>query len=64
MIVAGDHVRKDMMGWGEHTLKSMLEKAGITVQPVLRGLGELPAFADIFIGHALDAATDAGIVLE
>jgi sirohydrochlorin cobaltochelatase len=64
MIVAGDHVRKDMIGDGAHTLKRILEGAGITVQPVLSGLGEIPAFADIFIDHALDAAKDACIVLK
>ena len=64
MLVAGDHVRKDMIGEGTHTLKSVLENAGFIVQPVLSGLGEMPAFADVFIQHCLDAAKDAGIVLE
>lgn len=63
MIVAGDHVRKDMIGEGERTLQTMLETAGIDVKPVLTGLGEIPEFAEIFVQHALDSATDAGIML-
>ena len=63
MIAAGDHVRKDMTGEGPHTLKTQLEEEGISVLPVMKGLGEISAFADIFVQHTADAARDAGIVL-
>jgi sirohydrochlorin cobaltochelatase len=63
MIVAGDHVRKDMIGKGSDTLKTRLEKEGLTVLPVISGLGEIISFAEIFAQHAADAARDAGIQL-
>jgi len=64
MIVAGDHVRKEMIGCGSTTLQSLLEKEGFTVIPVVKGLGEITAFADIFVQHAADAARDDGIELH
>jgi sirohydrochlorin cobaltochelatase len=63
MIVAGNHVRKDMVGNGSGTLKTRLDNEGFTVLPVVTGLGENTAFADIFVQHAADAARDAGIEL-
>jgi sirohydrochlorin cobaltochelatase len=64
MIVAGDHVRKDMVSSGSGSLKSRLEARGFTVMPVFKGLGEEDDFADIFVQHAMDAARDAGIELR
>lgn len=64
MIVAGDHVRKEMVGDRPDTLQKMLEKGGITVYPVLQGLGENDSFGDIFARRAAHAAMDAGIELE
>ncbi len=64
MVVAGDHAMNDMAGSDQGSWKSMLEKAGIEVVPVLRGLGQQDAFAEIFVRHAMDAAKDAGIELK
>ena len=58
MLVAGDHVRNDMIFW-----KSILEKEKIEVIPVIRGLGELDSVVDIIIGHLIDASKEAGIEL-
>jgi len=64
MIVAGDHVRKDMVSDGPQSLKVQLEEKGFTVVPVFKGLGEEDDFADIFVQHAMDAARDARIELR
>lgn len=63
MIVAGDHVRKEMVSDGPGSLKTWLEDEGFTIVPVFKGLGEEDGFADIFVQHAADAARDAGIEL-
>lgn len=55
MVVAGDHASNDMVGDEEDSWKSRLEAAGIEVVPVLRGLGELGAWADIYVDHLKDA---------
>lgn len=64
MVVAGDHAMNDMAGPEPDSWKSILEKNGFEVITVKRGLGELDAFADIFVNHTVDAARDAGIVLK
>ena len=64
MIVAGDHATNDMAGPEEDSWKSVMEKAGIDVVPVLHGMGENDRVAEIFVRHAADAARDAGIVLK
>lgn len=64
MLVAGDHVRKDMVGDGPRSLKTRLEAKGFVVVPIFKGLGEEDAFADIIVQHAMDAARDAGIELR
>lgn len=64
MVVAGDHVRKEMVGSEPGTLKMVLENEGFIVRPVVKGLGEINAFADIFADHAAVAAQEAGIDLR
>jgi sirohydrochlorin cobaltochelatase len=66
MVVAGDHAINDMAGTDpeEPSWQMILEKEGFEVITVKKGLGELDAFADIFVRHAADAAADAGIVLK
>ncbi|HFQ95395.1 MAG TPA: sirohydrochlorin cobaltochelatase [Anaerolineae bacterium] len=59
MVVAGEHVKNDMAGEDEDSWKSTLTADGYQVDVMLTGLGELPAFQDIFIQHARDAATHA-----
>jgi len=51
MSVAGDHVRNDMVGPEEKSWKSILEKEGITCEPVLKGLAEHQEFVDIWVDH-------------
>lgn len=64
MVVAGDHALNDMAGSEPGSWKSILEENGFEVVVLKRGLGEEDAFATLFINHAVDAAKDAGIVLE
>lgn len=66
MVVAGDHALNDMAGTDleEPSWQMILEKEGFEVVTVKKGLGELDAFADIFVNHAADAAADAEIVLK
>ncbi len=64
MVVAGNHAMNDMAGPDENSWKSVLERNGFEVVIVKHGLGEKDAFADIFVSHAVDAAKDAGIVLQ
>lgn len=55
MVVAGDHVKNDMAGDEEDSWKSILQADGYQVDVVMRGLGEMPAFRDIFVQHARTA---------
>ncbi|WP_446009939.1 sirohydrochlorin cobaltochelatase [Candidatus Electrothrix sp.] len=66
MVVAGDHAMNDMTGTDveKPSWQMTLEKEGFEVITVKKGLGELDAFADIFVQHAADAAADADIVLK
>ncbi|MHB8811571.1 MAG: sirohydrochlorin cobaltochelatase [Desulfobulbaceae bacterium] len=64
MVAAGDHARKDIVGPPPRGWRSFLESEGLTVVPVLSGLGEHDPFATIFVRHAAAAAADAGIVLR
>lgn len=64
MVVAGDHAMNDMAGPEVDSWKSRLEKEGISVVTVQRGLGEEREFARLFVRHAMEAARDAGIVLH
>ncbi len=64
MVVAGDHAMNDMAGPDPDSWKSVMTKAGIKVVPILHGLGEQDAFAQIFVKHAADAAADNGIKLQ
>lgn len=60
MVVAGDHANNDMAGDEEDSWKSMFEAEGIKVVPVLRGLGEVNAWADIYVRHLKEAMADKG----
>lgn len=64
MIVAGDHATNDMAGPEEDSWKSLLTKAGYSVEAQLIGLGSNDEFAAIFIDHIADAAREAGITLR
>jgi sirohydrochlorin cobaltochelatase len=64
MIVAGDHAVNDMAGSADDSWKSILTKAGFTVEPILEGLGSNRDFARIFVSHIADAAREKGIELK
>jgi sirohydrochlorin cobaltochelatase len=66
MVVAGDHALNDMTGTNPEkpSWQMILEKEGFEVITVKKGLGELDAFAEIFVRNAGEAAGDAGIVLK
>ncbi|MBU0946168.1 MAG: sirohydrochlorin cobaltochelatase [Proteobacteria bacterium] len=64
MVVAGDHVMNDMAGPGEGSWLSVLKKEGFEVIPVSKGLGEDPAFVQIYVSHIAETARDAEISLR
>ena len=64
LVAAGTHARRDLAGNGPASWRHRLVQAGWQVIPVLTGLGELAAIADIFVRHAADAAVDAGFSLR
>lgn len=51
MIVAGDHARNDLAGTQPDSWKSRLEAAGFSTHMLYRGLGELPAIAQLLASH-------------
>ncbi len=55
MVVAGDHVKNDMAGDDAESWKSLLTGDGYQVDVILRGLGEIASFRDIFVQHAHEA---------
>lgn len=55
MVVAGDHASNDMAGDEDDSWKVMLTKAGYSVKTELRGLGQVDAWADIYVRHLNDA---------
>ena len=57
MLVAGDHANNDMIG-GEDSLKSALEHNGYKVFPVIKGLGEIEEFRQLFAEHVRDMIED------
>lgn len=54
MVVAGDHAVNDMAG-EDDSWKTELEAAGMTVDVVLKGLGEIPAIQDLYVEHLRSA---------
>jgi sirohydrochlorin cobaltochelatase len=51
MSVAGDHAKNDMAGDEGDSWKSILTKAGIKCEVVLKGTAEYDAFVDIWVDH-------------
>lgn len=64
MTVAGDHAKNDMVGDEPESWKNVLGRNGIAVQADLKGLGENPVFAEIFVAHLREAAKDQGVEIE
>ena len=51
MSVAGDHAKNDMAGDEDDSWKSILTKAGIQCETVMKGTAEYDAFVDIWVDH-------------
>lgn len=51
MSVAGDHAKNDMAGEEEDSWKSILTKAGIQCETVLKGTAEFDDFLNIWVDH-------------
>jgi sirohydrochlorin cobaltochelatase len=51
MSVAGDHAKNDMAGDKEDSWKSILTKAGIKCETILKGTAEFDEFVNIWIDH-------------
>ncbi len=51
MSVAGDHALNDMAGDEPNSWKSVLTKAGIQCETILRGTAEYDSFVDIWVDH-------------
>lgn len=54
MAVAGDHAKNDMAGEEADSWVSVLTKAGIKCEPILKGTAEYDVFADIWVEHLSD----------
>ncbi len=54
MSVAGDHARNDMAGDEDDSWKSILTKAGIQCESVLKGTAEYDNMVSIWTGHLKD----------
>lgn len=61
MLVAGGHARDDICGDDPESWRNVLGAAGLEVVCRLEGLGENPAWADIYADHARDALRDQGL---
>jgi sirohydrochlorin cobaltochelatase len=61
MVVAGDHASNDMAGDEDDSWKSSIERLGIKVTPILRGLGENRGWANLYADHIRDAIKDNGV---
>lgn len=64
MTVAGDHSLNDMAGNQPDSWKSLLAAKGYKVTTVSQGLGEVDAFAAVYLHHLKQTASDNGIVLH
>ncbi|MBU1138905.1 MAG: sirohydrochlorin cobaltochelatase, partial [Proteobacteria bacterium] len=60
----GDHAMNDMAGPEDDSWLSILKKDGYEVIPVSTGLGEDPAFVQIYVSHIGETAEDADISLR
>lgn len=54
MLVAGDHARNDLNGDEDDSWRSILERSGFDVLPIIRGLGSYKEIQSAFAKAALD----------
>lgn len=59
LVVAGDHARNDMAG-KENSWAARLQEAGYRVETVVKGLGEYPAFRQIYASRLIRALEEEG----
>lgn len=64
MVVAGVHARDDMAGDEDDSWRSVLSRAGMEVECRLQGLGEMDAWAEIYLQNIHECAADAGVELQ
>ncbi len=57
MLVAGEHVSRDLAGDQEDSWKNILTQHGYEVGIRPQGLGELPAFQDLFVARTSEAVS-------
>ena len=62
MLVAGDHALNDMAGDDQDSWQSAFQREDIAPVSVVRGLGELPAFAQIYLRHLRETMQHAGLL--
>ncbi len=55
MSVAGDHAKNDMCGEGEDSWYNMLTAAGIEVECIIKGTGEMNEVVSIWVEHLKDS---------
>lgn len=61
LLVVGDHAQNDMAGDDEDSWKSIMQSEGVRVDCVMRGLGELDEWADIYVRHIREVMEYHGI---
>ena len=55
MIVAGDHAKNDLAGDDESSWASRIRAQGLSVNPILKGLGEYAGIHQLICNHVQDA---------
>ncbi len=58
MFVAGEHALNDMAGDSPHSWQSILIKEGFECRSIIKGLGDYPEFAQIYISHLKEVFSD------
>lgn len=55
LLVAGMHYERDVIGKGENSWRSRLERQGLEVESITGGLGLMPGISDIIAAHIREA---------
>ncbi|MCI8660453.1 MAG: sirohydrochlorin cobaltochelatase [Lachnospiraceae bacterium] len=55
LVVAGEHVCKDMAGENENSWKSRFLRKGYEVECLMKGIGEYPGIRQMYVRHAKEA---------
>ncbi|WP_099467980.1 sirohydrochlorin cobaltochelatase [Konateibacter massiliensis] len=57
MLVAGDHAKNDMDGSEKDSWKSRFIQEGFSVQTIVKGLGEIKEFRQLYLDHLKEAVS-------